>query len=81
VPTSLPDRRATSQRRKRPEQPPPERIAEVYDFVLFLKTRHERPVDESDAWSEKDMRDVSRASLNYAEAALLAEEASDDSTG
>jgi len=60
---------------------PPERVAEVYDFVLFLKTRQDLPVDESDAWSEEDMRDASWASLNYAEAALLAEEASDDSTG
>jgi len=60
---------------------PAERIAEVYDFVLFLKTRHERPVEQSDEWSEEDMRDASRASLNYAEASLLAEEASDDPTG
>jgi hypothetical protein len=60
---------------------PPERIAEVYDFVLFLKTRQSQAVDHGDEWSEDDMRDAASASLNYAEATLLAEEAADDSTG
>ena len=41
----------------------PERIAEVYDFVLFLKTRPEPVVDARNDWSEEDLRDVTRASL------------------
>jgi hypothetical protein len=60
---------------------PPERIAEVYDFILFLKTRQIQAVDERDDWSEEDMRDAASASLNYAKATLLAEEAAVDSTG
>lgn len=50
---------------------PPERIAEVYDFVLFLKTRPGTVVDESDEWSEQDKQDAVAAGLRYAEATLL----------
>jgi hypothetical protein len=58
----------------------PDRIAEVYDFVLFLKSRQGRGVDESDEWSEQDMDDAAQASLDYAAATLLTEER-DDSAG
>lgn len=57
---------------------PPERVAEVYDFVLFLKTRPAESVDENDAWSDEDQRDATAASLDYIEAALAAEEDVDD---
>jgi len=46
---------------------PPERVEEVYDFALFLKTRCASAVDESDEWSEADRRDVTAASLKSAE--------------
>ena len=53
---------------------PPERVEEVYDFALFLKTRLQGPIDESDEWSEEDLRDVSAASLSYAESLEAAQE-------
>jgi hypothetical protein len=59
---------------------PEKRIAEVYDFVLFLKTR-EQDVDVSDDWSEEDMRDATIATMRYAEAELLNEDSSDASVG
>jgi hypothetical protein len=49
---------------------PAERVSEVYDFVVFLRTRSNRMLDISDEWTEEDMRDVARASLNYAENSL-----------
>ena len=58
----------------------PERIAEVYDFVLFLKSRQGQGVDESDEWSEEDMDDAAQASRDYAATTLLTEER-DDSAG
>jgi len=57
---------------------PPERVAEVYDFVLFLKTRPAAAVDESDAWSDEDRRDATRASQHYAEAMFAAQKEDDD---
>ena len=49
---------------------PSERLSEVYDFVLFLRTRNNRMLDISDEWTEDDLRDAARASLNYAERSL-----------
>lgn len=49
---------------------PPERVAEVYDFVLFLKSRPQTAVDEADAWSEEDMRDAISAGFQYAQRSL-----------
>jgi hypothetical protein len=49
---------------------PAERVSEVYDFVLFLRTRGNRLLDISDEWTDDDMRDAARASLNYAEHSL-----------
>ena len=48
---------------------PPEKAAEVYDFVTFLQERYGQrtAVDMSDAWSEEDLHDLIRASLQYAE--------------
>ena len=60
---------------------PPEKVAEVYDFVLFLKNRRTAPLDESDEWSDEDQRDVTRASVCYAEATLLTQDVADDSDG
>ena len=59
---------------------PPEKVAEVRDFALFLKERHERdaPVDESDAWSEEDLRDLTAAVLDHADAGSAGESSEDD---
>jgi len=48
---------------------PPEKVAEVYDFVTFLQERYGQhtAVDISDAWSEEDLYDLMQASLAYAE--------------
>lgn len=58
----------------------PERVAEVYDFVLFLKTRQPARVDASDEWSDEDVRDVVSASLRYAAQSQLDEAEADDSS-
>jgi hypothetical protein len=60
---------------------PPDKVAEVYDFVLFLKNRRIAQREESDEWSDDDQRDVTRASLCYAEATLLDKDLADDSDG
>lgn len=48
---------------------PPERILEVHHFVLFLKDRYgsAKPVDESDAWTDEDIHDLTVAVLQHAE--------------
>lgn len=48
---------------------PSEKVAEVYDFVTFLQERYGQrtAVDVSDAWSEEDLHDLTRASLTHAE--------------
>ena len=48
---------------------PADKVVEAQDFVLFLKEHygHERTVDESDAWSEEDLRDLTAAVLNHAD--------------
>ena len=60
---------------------PPDQVAEVYDFVLFLKNRRTAPLEESDEWSDEDQRDVTQASVCYAEATLLDKDLADDSDG
>jgi len=47
---------------------PPAKVVDVRDYVLFLGNRYgySGAVDESDAWTEDDMRDISMASMNYA---------------
>jgi hypothetical protein len=51
---------------------PPEKVAEVWDFVSFLQDRYARApgVDVEDSWSEQDVLDLTRASLAYAEDSL-----------
>ena len=51
----------------------PEQIGQVRDFVLFLKSRSDQHVDESDQWTEEDLRDAMYASLSYADATLSSE--------
>ena len=47
---------------------PPAKITDVRDYVLFLGNRYgyTQAVDETDDWTEEDMRDISMASMNYA---------------
>ena len=55
---------------------PTEKVAEVYDFVTFLRERYGQraTVDVSDVWSEEDLHDLIRASLAYAERTIWAGE-------
>ena len=48
---------------------PPEKIAAVKDYVDFLKARYDLNgvVDESDEWTEEDLRDFAAASARHAE--------------
>ena len=50
---------------------PPEKIAAVKDYVDFLKARYDKNggVDESDEWTDEDLRDFAAASARYAETA------------
>jgi len=52
---------------------PSDKVAEVQDFILFLKDRYglKQLVDESDAWTEEDLNDLTTAVLNYAGADAL----------
>ena len=55
---------------------PPEKVAEVCDFITFLQARYGRhtAVDVSDAWSEEDLHDLMQASLAHAERTIWAGE-------
>ncbi len=55
---------------------PPEKVAEVYDFITFLQERYGQrtAVDVSDAWSEEDLHDLMQASLAHARHADMLEE-------
>ena len=46
---------------------PAEKITEVKDFALFLHERYGKSesIDESDEWTDEDLRDVTIASLHY----------------
>ena len=46
---------------------PAEKVTEAHDFILFLHARYGqgRPVDESDVWTEEDLRDLTAASLAH----------------
>ncbi len=48
---------------------PPDKFAEVKDFILFLRDRYSisETIDESDAWSAEDLQDVTAASIDYSE--------------
>jgi hypothetical protein len=62
---------------------PPEKAAEVWDFVIFLRERYAvmQPVDVNDSWSEQDLHDLRRASLAYADSALWGGENNDAQAG
>jgi Protein of unknown function (DUF2281). len=51
---------------------PSEKVVEVQDFILFLKQRYgyEKAVDESEAWTEEDLHDLTGAVLNHADQTL-----------
>ena len=59
----------------------PERVAEVYDFILFLKDRYGQSLDVSDVWIEEDIHDLTAASLIYATETLWPGEDADGSAG
>ena len=46
---------------------PAEKIDEVKDFAVFLRERYGKSeiVDESDEWTEEDLRDVTNASFRH----------------
>lgn len=46
---------------------PSDKIDEVQDFAIFLRERYGKTeiVDESDEWSEEDLRDITNASMSY----------------
>ena len=47
---------------------PAEKVSEARDFILFLRARYGRQtVDESDAWTDEDLRDLTAAAAGYAE--------------
>ncbi len=48
---------------------PSEKIVEVKDFAVFLRERYGKAetIDESDEWTDEDLRDVSIATLRYAD--------------
>lgn len=58
---------------------PPEKVAEVWDFVSFLQDRYAVPqrVDVADYWSKQDLEDLTAASLAYAGDSLWDEEHDD----
>ena len=58
---------------------PPEKVAEVWDFVSFLQDRYAmtQVVDVANSWSEQDLLDLSWTSLAYAESSLWTEEHND----
>lgn len=51
---------------------PSEKVVEAQDFIFFLKDRYgsKKLVDESNSWTEKDLRDLTTAVLNHAEHSL-----------
>ena len=48
---------------------PAEKVGEVKDFAVFLRERYGKTeaIDESDEWTDEDLKDVTNAALNYAE--------------
>lgn len=48
---------------------PAEKVDEVKDFAVFLRERYGKNevVDESDEWTDEDMRDFAIASFRYLE--------------
>ena len=48
---------------------PSDKLVEAKDFIAFLRERYGKTeiIDESDEWTEEDLRDVTIASLSYAD--------------
>lgn len=48
---------------------PAEKLAEVYDYITFLRERYgkSRSVDVNDAWSDEDINELIAASLTHGE--------------
>lgn len=44
---------------------PLEKLVEVKDFVLFLKSRYQTNIDYSTEWTDEDLADFTNASLRY----------------
>jgi len=55
---------------------PPEKVAEVHDFVTFLQERYGKrtAVDVGNTWSDEDLDDLIQASLAHAERTIWAGE-------
>ena len=51
---------------------PPERILEVQNFILSLKDRYglNKPVNESETWTEEDIHDLTVTVLKHADQSL-----------
>ena len=46
-------------------QLPSEKVEEARDFILFLQSQYgQQMIDESDAWTDEDLRDFTAASLS-----------------
>lgn len=44
---------------------PKDKVDEVKDFALFLKSKYQSNIDYSTEWTDEDLRDFTNASLNY----------------
>lgn len=63
---------------------PMEKVAEVRDFVAFLKERYGKEtaaVDQSDSWTEEDLRDLTAAVLRSADDSVWSGESADAKSG
>ncbi len=51
---------------------PAEKVDAARDFILYLQAQYGRPqtIDESDVWTDEDLRDLTAASLNHAATSL-----------
>ena len=51
---------------------PAEKVSEAQDFILYLRERYgqQQAVDESDAWTDEDLRELASAAAGYAEQSL-----------
>ncbi|MGI8543358.1 MAG: hypothetical protein ACR2MD_07735 [Aridibacter sp.] len=49
---------------------PSEKVTEARDFIAFLRERYgkDENIDESDEWTDEDLRDVLITSLQYVDA-------------
>ncbi len=56
---------------------PPDKFAEAYDYILFLRERYgtHTPTDVSDMWTDADMADLVTTSMGYAAKTVWAGEA------